>query len=174
MVIRIQPAEIKHTQALAKVHIDSSRTAYAAIYPPRHWDEVAYETRAERFKLALEKGAEETYVAVEGETVVGFVVAGPARDEDLSESVAEIWAIYVAPPWWRRGVGSLLYNFVETLFKQQGFESVVLWVLAENQPARAFYEAAGFGVDGRTKQIERQQKVLKVVRYRKIFKTTAA
>jgi ribosomal protein S18 acetylase RimI-like enzyme len=174
MVIKIQPAEIKHTQALAKVHIDSSRAAYAAIYPPRHWGGVNYEARAERFKSALVKGPEETYVALEGETVIGFVVAGPARDEDLPDSVAEIWAIYVAPPWWRRGVGSLLYNFVETLFKQQGFESVVLWVLADNLPARAFYKAAAFSVDGKAKQIERQKKVLEVVRYRKILQTLVA
>lgn len=171
MAIKIQPAEIWHVQLLAKIHVDSSRAAYATIYPPGHWEDTTYKSRAERFKSALQEGSEDTYVAVEGEDVVGFVAIGPARDEDLPESVAEIWAIYVAPMWWRKGVGSALYHFAETSLKQQGFESIVLWVLADNQPARAFYEAVGFRVDGKAKHIKRQHKTLNVVRYKKILKT---
>ena len=48
------------------------------------------------------------YCCVLGELgeVLGLVNTGPSRDADGLSSTIEIWAIYVAPEHWRRGVGS--------------------------------------------------------------------
>jgi GNAT superfamily N-acetyltransferase len=44
---------------------------------------------------------------VENEVICGFVTTGPSQDSDLPD-VGELWAIYVDPQYWGKGVGRLL------------------------------------------------------------------
>ncbi|MDD5219905.1 MAG: GNAT family N-acetyltransferase, partial [Candidatus Bipolaricaulis sp.] len=112
-------------------------------------------------------GPEETYVVLEAGTVVGFLTLGRCRDEDGdAEFVSEIWGVYLAPGRWRRGLGTRLCRYGESLLRAHGCRSAVLWVFAGNANARRFYEAMGYAPDGASKILE-VGKPLEAIRYRR-------
>lgn len=94
---------------------------------------------------------------VEGQ-VAGFASTGRCRDEDLPDST-ELYALYLAPDRWRQGLGSALLEAVVV-------PGLVLWTLAGNRGARAFYERRGFHTDGAAKTISPGGHDLVELRYR--------
>ena len=100
--------------------------------------------------------------------VLGWVNTGPSRDADALSSTSEIWAIYVAPEHWRRGVGQRLWRDAEGRLIRAGFQDVTLWVLKENTGALGFYGAHGFVADPDIeKTVELGSTVLMEIRLRK-------
>jgi ribosomal protein S18 acetylase RimI-like enzyme len=81
-------------------------------------------------------------VALDGSYVVGFAAGGPCQD-CLPGFTAELYAIYLLRRAQRRGVGTRLFETVRTSLAAAGFEDLMLWVLADNHPARAFYRKRG-------------------------------
>jgi len=154
-------------QALATVHIDSWRAAYRGLVPDAHLASLDYARRAERFRQALATNSEEPYVAESDDGICGFLTLGRCRDEDVDQgSTGEIWGIYLAPEYWRGGIGSRLCKLAEAELASRGYSVAVLWVFKANSQARRFYEAMGFAPDGATK-ILNLGKELEAVRYRK-------
>ena len=80
---------------------------------------------------------------VEGEAgeVIGFVAAGPEREERTGK-VGEIFAIYLLEEHHGKGLGKQLFLEAAKRLKREGYQSMMLWVLADN-PTRGFYEAMG-------------------------------
>jgi ribosomal protein S18 acetylase RimI-like enzyme len=153
--------------AVAAMHIEARRVAYRGIVPDAHLDGADVATRAARYDFdATGPGAPETWLAVDGDDIVGFVSASPSRDEDLP-GFGEVCSLYVAPDRWRSGVGSALLSQAELLLGNAGFNEMHLWVLEDNDRARRFYERLGWALDGARKVIEIGGAPLAVVRYRK-------
>jgi ribosomal protein S18 acetylase RimI-like enzyme len=81
--------------------------------------------------------------------IVGVAMGGPpkpwAADEDAParEATGELYALYVDPRQWRRGVGRALLGAVAARLAAAGRPRLLVGVLAANAPARRFYEAAG-------------------------------
>src|SRR5215469_10708934 len=65
-----------------------------------------------------------TWVAQESETIVGWISAAGSRDADAGASTGEIWAVYVAPGHWGRGIGSSLCEIAERYLHLEGFVEV--------------------------------------------------
>lgn len=82
------------------------------------------------------------------------------------DATGEIWGIYLAPLYWRKGIGTALCPYKERLLKKRRYRSATLWVFASNQQARRFYEAMGFKADGATRTLNLGAP-LQAVRYRK-------
>jgi ribosomal protein S18 acetylase RimI-like enzyme len=80
------------------------------------------------------------FVAERGGEVVGYVSGGPSDDGD----VALLGAIYVDPEHWGCGAGSALLDAFEGFCRREGYDSIVLRVLAENEVGTSFYEARGY------------------------------
>lgn len=80
-------------------------------------------------------------VAEAGGELVGFAVAGPARDPDPPTPV-ELHALYTRSAWWGSGLGQALWEAVRP------DQPCSLWVLEANDRARAFYRRHGFAPDG--------------------------
>ena len=83
--------------------------------------------------------------------------AGSARGRaeiPTHSSTSELWAIYVDPKHWRRGVGQRLWDEVEDQLRRSGFSDVTLWVLQDNGGALAFYRSNGFVVERIQRTIE--------------------
>lgn len=66
-------------------------------------------------------------------------------------TVGELIAINIHPEHWRHGLGRLLLRHVTAQLAGLGFGAAVLWVVAENVRARAFYEAESWRFDGTTR-----------------------
>ncbi len=101
-------------------------------------------------------------VSESGDDVVGLACLLPGRDEDVP-AAGELAALYVDPSRWQGGHGSALLaaGFARTLQPVQ-----LLWVLAGNAHARAFYERHGFAPDGAEKVLDVPGRPLEV-RYRR-------
>ncbi|MBN2017105.1 MAG: hypothetical protein JW794_03075 [Candidatus Cloacimonetes bacterium] len=85
--MNIRPANLKDTYTLATLHIDSWKSAYKGLVPDEFLAQLDYTMRADRFRESLKQSREETYVAeIDGE-LVGFLILGLCRDEDLDHNV---------------------------------------------------------------------------------------
>ncbi len=79
-----------------------------------------------------------------GEKVIGFVGFDRSRDEKSKPTTGEIWAIYVDPEHWGKGVGLALWDAAREGMLEEEFTDATLWVLLQNERALEFYEKAGF------------------------------
>jgi ribosomal protein S18 acetylase RimI-like enzyme len=78
---------------------------------------------------------------VDGE-VVGFASSGPERSGDPIFQ-GEIYALYVRPAYQRRGIRRRLVGTAARRLQQAGISGLLIRVLADNPPARRFYEQLG-------------------------------
>ena len=92
-------------------------------------------------KDAVPGDGREIKVAVTGEEPVGFLMHGPARDED-APAEHQVWALNIAPE--HHGSG-LAQRLMDEVF---GEGPAYLWVARGNDRAIRFYERNGFALDG--------------------------
>lgn len=170
--MNIRRATANDAPMLAKVHVDSWQVAYRGIVPDSFLERFTYQRREEAFRQALTANLEETYLVENNDHAIGILTIGASRDADLDVNcTGEIWGIYIAPDYWRRGIGTTLVYEAERILQSRGFNQVILWVLEENMDARRFYERMGFCLDGMYRAVE-LGKPLKAVRYKKVMKRT--
>jgi len=81
--------------------------------------------------------------AFEGEELVGFMRYVRFQRE-ARRHVAEVRSVYVRRRMRGRGIGSGLLRSLVAEARDAGLESLVLSVLADNQPAQRLYESIGF------------------------------
>jgi GNAT superfamily N-acetyltransferase len=98
--------------------------------------------------------------------IVGFISTHATRDEDQdSDRIGEVGAIYVRPDLWGRGVGQMLMKLGIEALKASGFSTATLWTLRDADQARRFYEAGGWQLDGADKDLLLDAPVA-LIRYR--------
>ncbi len=155
--IAVRVATPADVDAVTAVHLSSTRVAYEGILSPE-----AVTGGAERRRRAWHRYLTEPpsphqrmLAATVEDKVVGFAALGPSRDDDADPAaVGEVYALYVEPSLWRRGVGRRLLSEAERLLGAAGLREATLWVLSENHGGRSFYETAGWRPDGREKHGE--------------------
>jgi len=168
--MNIRPATAADADALARLHVDSWRSAYRGLVPDSYLESLNYGHGALRFRRAIASGADETYVAEDSREMLGFLTLGACRDADVDPArTGEIWGIYLAPRHWRKGIGGQLCLHAERVLASRHYLQAVLWVFEGNAAARRFYEAMGFEVDGASKMLS-PGAPLKAIRYRKQLK----
>jgi ribosomal protein S18 acetylase RimI-like enzyme len=161
----VRPARPDDAPAIAAVHVAAWQSAYRGLVPADVLDRLDLAQRTAGWIPILADPHQHALVIEADGAVCGFASFGPARDDDLDPArTAELYSIYVAPEHWRRGLGRRLWDAAQAALTAAGFPEVVLWVFAANQPARAFYEAAGFAPDG-TGKVENRGVPLTVLRY---------
>ena len=142
--MHIREARIEDAAAIARVHVDAWRTTYPGIVPADYLASLSYLEREEMWRngLTAPEYGEFTHVAEnDRRETVGFATGGPERSGKL-EYCGELHAIYLAAGSRRQGIGRRLVHSVAERLLQLQYDSVMVWVLANN-PSRAFYEALG-------------------------------
>ena len=165
----VRDAHVSDARGIAHVHVASWRAAYAGQLPDRFLRKLSVEerTRSWRNRIAAKRADETVLVAIRGATIVGFASGGPTRDKgDDPRRVGEVYAVYLLPEEWGRGMGRALLGHALSALAAAGFEDASLWVLETNRQARGFYEHEGWRHDGATKQ-ERFGERVTEVRYRR-------
>lgn len=167
-MVHLRRARESDARGIAEVHVGTWQHAYRDLLPPEMLAGLNVDDRERWWRTELGVVPEERrpWIAESEADVVGFVSLGPSRDGG-SSTTGEIYAIYVAPECWDRGVGRNLLAHAMRDLAGHGYDEATLWVLAGNQRARSFYEAAGWRADGaeRTDQIGGAQ--VEEVRYRR-------
>ena len=127
------------------------REAYAAVVPAdvlATFEPPAFAAAWRRSLAAPPEGVYRLLVACAGEQVVGFASTGPSQDPDASPSTGEVTALGVHPEARRAGHGSRLLNAAVDTLRAAGAEDVAAWVLAADEPTRAFLSHSGLHPDG--------------------------
>ena len=143
--ISLRPARPGDAAAIAKVHVETWRAAYAGLVPDDYLVSMTESKQALMWNNMIRRAAApEAVLAAEstdlpGGRIVGFGSCGGARGQSGS---GEIFTLYVAPDWQGQGIGRLLLEALFAQLRGSGLNQAVIWVLSGN-PARFFYEALG-------------------------------
>ncbi|HEY1011092.1 MAG TPA: GNAT family N-acetyltransferase [Herpetosiphonaceae bacterium] len=145
MAIEIRAATLDDAAGIAMVAVDTWRIAYRGIVPDEVLAGLSYERRAAQALQQIQAAGSQQFTLVaadEDGQVVGFASGGRERSGEHGFR-GELYAIYVLAAFQGRGVGRRLAGRVAAELLARGFNSMLLWVLADNQPSRRFYEALG-------------------------------
>jgi GNAT superfamily N-acetyltransferase len=140
----VRPAEMGDAKAIAEVHAAAARAAYQGILPEDQLRALAPATREAKWREAIEFSEPQVQVAVHGGQIVGFVGFDRSRDAKTPSTTGEIWAIYVKPEHWGRGVGVALWDAARDGLEEEGCTLVTVWIPLRNDRALRFHELAGF------------------------------
>lgn len=170
-MVRLRRARKEDARGMAEVHVGAWRLAYRDQLPAPYLKALSVEARESHWadELHVMTADRRPWVAEAGSRIVGFAAAGPAREESAKGRTGEVYAIYVLPDCWDRGVGRTLLAHTERDLASHGYSEAVLWVLADNDRARDFYEAAGWHADGGTRQDRIGGRDVEEVRYRLVL-----
>jgi len=154
---------------IARVQVAAWQSAYRGLLPASTLDRLTVEAGEKQWQERLSNPAGEYLVVTHAGRVTGFAGYGATGDEDLDvETVGEIYVLYVAPEEWRKGYGTALVGEAVARLEGKGVTQIVVWVLHDNVPAIAFYQAAGFATDGARKVKQRRDGTeMTVARYRR-------
>ena len=140
---QVRPAEASDAERVAAVHANSSHAAYEGLVAAAS-QTLPMDKRRAFWRDAIEFGEPLVQVALDGETVVGFIGYDRSRDPKSKPTTGEIWAIYAEPAHWGKGLGLALWDAAREGLLEEGCIEVTVWVPLCNERALRFLEVAGF------------------------------
>ncbi len=148
---KIRRAAIGDERQIAAVHIRSWQEAYHGLIPQTYLDELPKELdeRIDNWNKILTNPKRWAWVAEVSETIVGFVLFGPPRDQNRDNYI-ELGAIYLLAEKKKLGIGYALLSAGFNFMKDMGYQKAYCWVLEGNSTIR-FYERSGAVFLGQTK-----------------------
>lgn len=149
-MIRIRRATRNDAPAIGRVHVETWQATYAGLLPDAMLVAMSDVRQSAWWSQVLaDKGeARGIFVADDAEMgVVGFGSCGPVRDtpdglDGREMRVGEVYTLYVEPDFQNQGLGRRLLDAMFHQLSADGFDTAILWMLAEN-PSRFFYEGLG-------------------------------
>lgn len=145
----IRRASPGDARAIARVHVECWRSAYAGILPDRVMVDMSVEDKAVFWRRMVQRAGRRDAVLVASladsasprSQIVGFASCA-AANAGPPDYDGEVQTLYVLPDWQEQGLGRALLCGAFQALKGAGFRAAFVWVLAQN-PARFFYEAMG-------------------------------
>lgn len=166
----IRTATLKDAEIIALIHLSSWQKMYKEFIPETILKSLSLQERTQQWRDLLKQEVK-ILVSEMDNQIVGFASICPFRDVLENGPIGEISAIYLHPDYWRKGLGTQLCLAALSELVSQGYKTVYLWVLADNNQARGFYEALGFEATGTTKLEEFYEggALLKEILYKKML-----
>lgn len=143
-IFDVRPAVLREAQDIANLHVIATAAAYKGLVPDEHLNTMPSAKRLNLWREAIEYGDPQVQVALDGETIVGFVGFDRSRDKGTKNTVGEVWSIYVAPSHWGKGVGLALWDAAREALVDEGCTTVTIWIPLRNERALRFFDLAGF------------------------------
>ncbi|MEV6443639.1 GNAT family N-acetyltransferase [Amycolatopsis sp. NPDC051716] len=131
----VRAATVADAPAIGEIHVRSWQAAYAGLIPEDFLARLSASSRAASWARRIGEGSGQVLVLEEDGVVAGFAAFGPSQ----------LYALYLLPEFWGRGLGRTLHDRV---VDELSGDSAVLWVLATNERAKAFYVRQGWVDDG--------------------------
>jgi ribosomal protein S18 acetylase RimI-like enzyme len=142
--IGIRAARAGDAEAIARVRIDSWRATYRGLIPQPYLDSMQLDASRALWEkvLGAKSDTVSVFVAERGTEIIGFA-SGNRLPQPKHGFDAELSAIYIRREFQRAGIGRrLVAETVESL-GTRGASGLIVWVIAGNKSARAFYERLG-------------------------------
>ena len=139
--MRIRLARLDDAATIAKVYVETWRSAYAGLAPDDVLIGMSASRQLRQWKAQIV--SDDTVMVAEHPKygIIGIGSFGLCRDWQFAGS-GEIYTLYILPDWQDQGHGRDLLTAILYAMRSAGFDGAVLWVLARNQ-SRFFYEAMG-------------------------------
>ncbi|MBD1826674.1 GNAT family N-acetyltransferase [Microcoleus vaginatus GB1-A2] len=141
----VREAKIADAPAIARVNLDTWRTAYRKIVPAEYLAQLSYEKGETRWQeiLANVKNTGVFVCVAENDSgqIVGFAAGGCERTGKYVYQ-GELFAIYILEEYQRQGIGRQLVRAVATKLAELTLNSMLVWVLGDNSACK-FYEVLG-------------------------------
>ena len=154
-MFNIREAMLEDAEAIAEVHVNSWKSTYADLINEQDMSNITIENRKALWETVLKMPKEKQPVLVvqdSQEQIVGFISGGKERTKRFGFD-GEIYAIYLLENYQRKGLGAMLLEAFAKKMEQNGYKSLLVWVLTEN-PSNKFY------LDFGAKQVEKEQTVI--------------
>ncbi len=139
--IGVRRAEASDAGAITAVHDSAWRQAYDGLIPARELSRMIARRGQNWWGRAIRRGTG-ILVLEAGGTIAGYATYGPNRARNLVQR-GEIYEIYLRPEYQGVGLGTRLFLAARRELGRHGFDSAVVWALAENDGACRFYKNAG-------------------------------
>ena len=140
--IIFRPGEAKDCEQLAKVKYQVWQSTYQGIYPQEKLDSYDWEAQRESFQRILKRKTAQLLVAVEGETIVGYLCWGLSwRERSLGEP--QIVLLSVQKEYQGRGIGKALFSLGKESLREKGYPEFFVFCNKYNYPAQGFDRAMG-------------------------------
>jgi GntR family transcriptional regulator len=155
--------------AIGAIHARS----WAATYPSIPAPSLAQERKVWTRRITHADEGRQTIVARAGGPVLGFLHLGPTPDpDDDPATTGHVFSFHVEPVVAGQGIGRALMADAVRRFHAAGDIVATLWVVADNEGSRRFYERLGWHADGNVRReplaLEGDDGVeVEVVRYRR-------
>jgi ribosomal protein S18 acetylase RimI-like enzyme len=140
-LIEIRQAKPADAAAVAATHDDSWRSAYQGIIPGTELEKLISRRGPDWWESAIRKGSRIAVLGF-GDTLAGYANYGRNRARSLFYD-GEIYELYLRPEFQGLGFGRRLFSSARRDLLQSGLKSLVVWALADNDPAVEFYRALG-------------------------------
>jgi ribosomal protein S18 acetylase RimI-like enzyme len=136
----IRPAVLEDSAGLAKVQVDSYRSAYAGLLPKAYLEAFTYEEQQQDWLELLGAGTNDILlVAISVEKQVTGYALAKAKLGIYPGYDSEIVALHVRQAFQRHGIGRALMSKAIESLQERGCKSVMLWTL-KNNTTRRWYE----------------------------------
>ena len=144
--MKVRPATAQDAAALARIQVNSYRTAYAGLMPADYLAHFTLEEQEQDWRDLLAEPAGDILLVAEteGGEIAGYALGRPCPVEvtDTGAYDAELVALHVRRAFQKQGLGRALVRAMAKALHGQGCASLVLFVLTGN-PACTFYERLG-------------------------------
>lgn len=140
----VRPATLRDAKSITDLHNATVCEAFKSATPNAPVPVAALEKNQAFWREAIEYAEPQVHVAMDGDTIVGFVGFDRSRDKGTPQTMGEIWFIYAATSHWGQGVGLALWDAAREGLMEEGCTHVTVWVPIANDRAMRFHELAGF------------------------------
>jgi GNAT superfamily N-acetyltransferase len=165
---KVRAATVEDAATIAAIHVRGWQWGYRALMTQALLQSLSIPEREVSWREQLDPALQQrTWLVEEDGEALAFVTCGAARDDDVPPMTGEVYALYQEEHAARTGAARLLLDHAVRDLRERGFVSALLWVLAENERARVFYERAGWRADGQTKTSQAMEGIRREVRYAK-------
>ena len=130
-------------KAISKIYEKSWKVAYQGLIPQDYLDGIP----AGNWAKAVDTPGWNTLLMLDGGRIVGTASYCHSRFKDWKD-YGEIISIYFLPAYMGKGYGRALLQAALDKLAEMGCTDILLWVLAENERAKKFYEKNGFSASG--------------------------
>lgn len=140
--MKVREGALADIDGITRVHVDTWKSAYKGILSDKFLQGISFEKRKVIWKTFFQDSNNKVVVCLnEKEEIIGFVSFGPER-ANKHNYANELYAIYILEKYQRKGVGKLLLRKVIELLQEKGQNTLIVWVLKDNQSYK-FYEYLG-------------------------------
>lgn len=157
----VRPAQPADVPEIARIQVDTWRTAYHAILPPEVLESLTAEAAAAAWTAAVTEppsARHHVLVALEQQWLVGFTAVAPAddleEDDPDPDATAAIGPLLVEPRWGRRGHGSRLLAAAVDFARDDGQRRAITWLPTADSTSLDFFRSAGWEPDGYARALE--------------------